>query len=49
MEEEKKNIPESEPDAASAAAPDQSAEGTPAAPSSDGVGAAESAEAPADN
>ena len=53
MEEEKKNIPESEPDAASAAAPDQSAEGTPAAPSSDGpapasdgVGAAESAEAP---
>lgn len=52
MEEEKKNIPESEPDAASAAAPDQSAEGTPAAsasdgpaPASDGVGAAESAEA----
>ena len=55
MEEEKKNIPESEPDAASAAAPDQSAEGTPAAPSSDGsapasdsAGAAESAEAPAE-
>lgn len=55
MEEEKKNIPESEPDAASAAAPDQSAEGTPAAsssdgpaPASDGVGAAESAEAPAE-
>ena len=55
MEEEKKNIPESEPDAASAAAPDQSAEGTPAAPSSDGpapasdgVGAAESAGAPAE-
>ena len=55
MEEEKKNIPESEPDAASAAAPDQSAEGTPAAPSpdetapaSDGVGAAESAEASAE-
>ena len=55
MEEEKKNIPESEPDAASAAAPDQSAEGTPAAPSSDGpapasdgVGAEASAEAPAE-
>ena len=52
MEEEKKNIPESEPDAASAAAPDQSAEGTPAAsssdgpaPASDGVGAEASAEA----
>ena len=55
MEEEKKNIPESEPDAASAAAPDQSAEGTPAAsasdgpaPASDGVGAEASAEAPAE-
>lgn len=55
MEEEKKNIPESEPDAASAAAPDQSAEGTPAAsfsdgpaPASDGVGAAASAEASAE-
>ena len=55
MEEEKKNIPESEPDAASAAAPDQSAEGTPAAsssdgpaPASDGAAAAESAEAPAE-
>lgn len=55
MEEEKKNIPESEPDAASAAAPDQSAEGTPAAPSSDGpapasdgAGAAESTEASAE-
>ena len=55
MEEEKKNIPESEPDAASAAAPDQSAEGTPAAsssdgpaPASDGVGAAAGAEAPAE-
>ena len=55
MEEDKKNIPESEPDAAFAAAPDQSAEGTPAAsssdgpaPASDGVGAAESAEAPAE-
>ena len=55
MEEDKKNIPESEPDAASAAAPDQSAEGTPAAPSSDGpapasdgVGAEASAEAPAE-
>ena len=55
MEEEKKNIPESEPDAASAAAPDQSAEGTPAAsasdgpaPASDGAGAAASAEAPAE-
>ena len=55
MEEDKKNIPESEPDAASAAAPDQSAEGTPAAPSpdetapaSDGAGAAESAEASAE-
>ena len=55
MEEEKKNIPESEPDAASAAAPEKSAEGTPAAPSpdgpapaSDGVGAAESAEASAE-
>ena len=55
MEEEKKNIPESEPDAASAAAPDQSAEGTPAAsssdgpaPASDGVGAEASAEVPAE-
>ena len=55
MEEEKKNIPESEPDAASAAAPDQSAEGAPAAsssdgpaPASDGAAAAESAEAPAE-
>ena len=55
MEEDKKNIPESEPDAAFAAAPDQSAEGMPAAPSpdetapaSDGVGAAESAGAPAE-
>lgn len=55
MEEDKKNIPESEPDAASAAAPDQSAEGTPAAsssdgpaPASDGVGAEASAEAPAE-
>ena len=55
MEEEKKNIPESEPDAASAAAPDQSAEGAPAAsssdgpaPASDGVGAEASAEAPAE-
>lgn len=55
MEEEKKNIPESEPDAASAAAPDQSAEGTPAAPSpdetapaSDGVGAEASAGVPAE-
>ena len=55
MEEDKKNIPESEPDAASAAAPDQSAEGTPAAPSpdetapaSDGVGAEASAGAPAE-
>ena len=52
MEEDKKNIPESEPDAASAAAPEKSAEGTPAAPSSDGpapasdgAGAAESAPA----
>ena len=55
MEEDKKNIPESEPDAAFAAAPDQSAEGTPAAPSpdetapaSDGVGAEASAGAPAE-
>ena len=55
MEEEKKNIPESEPDAASAAAPDQSAEGTPAAsasdgpaPASDGVGAEASAGVPAE-
>ena len=55
MEEDKKNIPESEPDAAFAAAPDQSAEGTPAAPSpdetapaSDGVGAEASAEASAE-
>ena len=47
MEEDKKNIPESEPDAASAAAPDQSAEGTPAAPSSDGSAPAEES-APAD-
>ena len=55
MEEDKKNIPESEPDAAFAAAPDQSPEGTPAAsasdgpaPASDGVGAEASAEAPAE-